>query len=458
MAAVSSYPMSLQYTLQRMIGFSKNTVRVLPQTLTTANPTDTSIWLLPQNQLVDLSSIALKGDLVAIKGAGSTDQVVFPRYSQSFIDLLDVSVNGTSIDASCPYYGRLHKILTDYVEGDKIGQMFNLEMGATFNPAGYALLPGVEYAAATGPFGNATAPGSASSDPNNSSATLNALPWYCAGFQGVLGCGKCLDTSVCGDVRVSLRYAPSTIIAGVGTTSNFTYQIQNLSMLVDVWSLDDGVFYSLLQQRLQSSPISIPFTRFISMTGPSFNSGTSIRWSVTTQSLDALIVTFVSATGYSSKTYSASTSNVPVPYYTHTAAGIGTLQLSANSVYYPAYPMSIAESYYSLLTALGLQDKAFGSVNPNMQGTAVPLGNYLNTYFATAFRFNAGNPDHQNPFSVPGIISGIDCRGLTLAGTVEVVPSTLNSTLASNPLIPYLYAKTTAVLDIGAYRSCALRQ
>ena len=475
---MATYPQSLQYTLNRVMGFSKNTVKVLPQTLLTCNPSDTSIFLLPQNAVVHLPSICIKGSIVAVR-TGASDQVVFPRYAQSFIDLLDTSVNNTSIDGACPYYGRLNKLINDFTKGDKNNQMSALELGQTFPAGGFANLPNVEYAYASGPYGNSNVAPVAQSDPNVSSS-LNALPFYCTGYQGFLGCGKSIDTATCGDVRISVRWAPSTVVAGVGTSpTTTTYQIQNLAMICSVWSVDDGVFYNLLQQRLQTAPISIPFTRWVSITGASFSGSTSIRWSVTTQSLDALYVTFANS-GYTSKTYSASSMNFPVPYYTHSANGIGTLQLSVNSTYYPAFPQAIDECFFNTLTALGLNDKAYGQILPSMSvtpygpegapstgdpeipGTGLvayaPLQAYLSYFFLAAFNFGLPNTDNMNVSSVPGIMSGIDSRGLTVNGTVEIVQSSISGAPSINALTPFLFAKTTALLDIGAYRSCALRQ
>lgn len=445
-AVVGVYPKAIQYAVQKLVGFSKQTVKVLPQTPLSAAPGDTIIFQLPVNQMIDTSSVTVKGDLAISKAANSP--LAAPRYAHSFVDFMDVQINGNSVDGSCTYYNQLYRILADYLAGDKIGQKLPLEVGGYTLASGAAptnALPDIDFYSGTPPTATAVSLAAPNTDPNG---TLTGVPWYLMGFPNFLGSQKAIDTSLTGDIRLLIRLAPNSILATTtGNTAAASYGIYNLSMLVDVWSVDDGVLYSLLQQRLQTTPISIPFHRWVGFTGPSFASSTSLRWAVNTQSLDMCLATFVPTNTFTSKVISAAFSGTPVPYFQHTAAGIGSLQWSVNSVQYPAYQQTVVEAWHQLLNTFATTDDVVGTINPAINST-----NFFNQFFATGFRFSLPNEHGAPPFA-PGIISGLDTRGQMSVGELAVVASSLNSTLASAPLTPYIWCRCSATYQVGQYRS-----
>ena len=460
MATVGNYPKSLQYAVNKIAGFSKNTVKVLSSTMQTANPGDLSIFQFPANQLCDLSSVVIKGDLAVARGGTANDYVVVPRFAGSFVDLVDVSIAGQSIDGSAPWYGHLYRIMNDYLYGDKFGQRSAIELGQVTSTNANLNLPIVESSASVAQFqGNASMPTAIVTDPNG---TVTGLPLYLTGHAlgGFLSCGKCIDTSLVSDMRVSVRWAPNTILAANADVSSATYQLQNLCMIVDVWSLDDGIFYALLQSRLATAPIEIPYVRWVSYTGPSFTSSTSIRWATSTQSLESVYATFVPTAGATTKSVTSASGSlalntsgtVPVPYYQHVATGVGTVAWSVNGIYYPAYPQSVTECYHQLINTLATGDDSLGSINSNIN-----LASYYQGYFATGFRFGVPQDQVSGPLTAQWT-SGLNSLGTQMNGTLEVVASSLGTSIPGTGLSPYLYARTHATLAIGAWRAVQIVQ
>ena len=447
MAAIGAYPSSLQYVVNRIVGYSKQSVKVQPSTPVNALPGDTVIFTLPPNSMVDLSSVTFKGELVGITGADLP--AIFPRYSHCFVEMMDTQINNTSIDGANMQYHRLYRILADYHLGSTANKKYPLELGGYSGLGGSGptnAVPLIDFYSGTAARAGALTAITPNTDPN---ATLTGLPWFLQGFPGFLGCGKVIDTSLTGEIRILIRLAPNTILASTAANTTMTYTMHNLSMLCDIWSVDDGVLYGLLQSRLATQPITIPFHRWVSFSGPSFNSTTSVRWALSTQSLDLVLATFARTT-YTNRTVSAAF-NGPVPFFKHDASGIGGLSWTHNSVSYPAYTQDLNEAWHQLLNTLSAHDEP---INVSNGLTAM---NWWTDYFATGFRFCLPDEPGKPPF-VPGTMSGIDTRGLQSSGTLEVLASTKSNTLASNALVPFIWARCHAHLLVGSYRTSSLLQ
>ena len=105
-------PRNVEYYLQRMVGYSKNTIRILPQSKPTYNAGDTGIFRLPTNSILDLHTLNMKfsGQLTN-NGSGSA-QVGLPRFTQSFIRRLDITMGGMQTGlGSLHDYGSCYHLL-----------------------------------------------------------------------------------------------------------------------------------------------------------------------------------------------------------------------------------------------------------------------------------------------------------------------------------------------------------
>ena len=116
----SSFPKNLAYAVKTLSGFSKSTVKLLPDNRTaTVQSSDIVRVRLPQNSLVDLRTFTLCYD-------GSTEsdtagnKAHFPRLSSSIIETLTIFVNGTQIE-NIQNYHLLNNTLYD-LDGGGIDQ------------------------------------------------------------------------------------------------------------------------------------------------------------------------------------------------------------------------------------------------------------------------------------------------------------------------------------------------
>ena len=115
---VGAQPRNLDYYLSRMSGYSKNTIRIQPQSKERYNAGDTIIFRLPTNSILDLHTLTLRyaGQILNINAATTGEvKVAWPRYSQSVIRRLDVTMGGMQAGlGSLHDYGFLYNLLSNH--------------------------------------------------------------------------------------------------------------------------------------------------------------------------------------------------------------------------------------------------------------------------------------------------------------------------------------------------------
>jgi hypothetical protein len=93
----SSFPKKLAYAVKTLSGFSKSTVKLLPDNRTNSVQSGDIIRVrLPQNSLVDLRTFTMYYD-GSTESDTSGNKSHFPRLSSSIIETLTIFVNGTQI-------------------------------------------------------------------------------------------------------------------------------------------------------------------------------------------------------------------------------------------------------------------------------------------------------------------------------------------------------------------------
>lgn len=111
-------PRNLDYYLQRMSGYSKNTIRIHPQSKDQYNAGDTLIFRLPTNSILDLHTFTMRfaaqiQSLVAQGGANVL--VAYPRFTSSFIRRCDWTMGGMQVGlGSLHDYGFLNHWLESH--------------------------------------------------------------------------------------------------------------------------------------------------------------------------------------------------------------------------------------------------------------------------------------------------------------------------------------------------------
>ena len=122
---MGAQPRNLDYYLQRMSGYSKNTIRIQPQSKLVYNAGDTIVFRLPTNSILDLHTLNLRMTGQLTNNTAGYMAMSYPRFTQSFIRRFDVTMGGMQAGlGSLHDYGFLynllgsHKIPADRFESD----------------------------------------------------------------------------------------------------------------------------------------------------------------------------------------------------------------------------------------------------------------------------------------------------------------------------------------------------
>ena len=262
--AASGYPRNLQYVAKRLSGYSRSSVRLNTLNMTTASPGQIITVDLPNNALVDLSTLAWY-----FRGA-TTGNCTFSRDIELIIDRLEVEVNGQALQSGANFYGHIWKIISDTSLGEDAGNRRAILQNS--NPNGWV----------TG-------------TPADPSAALASTQFCIQNFLGFLGSAKpsIIDTALLGNVRVRITLAGVSCLAKAAGVTTESYTLSDIFFGVDTISIDDGVFYQMHQQFLQSGGVyEIPYHNYYTFSSVG-GMTQSTKFSLSTQSLNRLWATFV---------------------------------------------------------------------------------------------------------------------------------------------------------------------
>jgi hypothetical protein len=115
MGDFSGFPKNLAYSIKSLNGFSKQTIKLLPDRWNTVNSGDTIRVKLPVNSLVQLNTFSM-----FFEGTCGGNQQHFPRLSSSLIEQLSIYVNGTLVE-TINKYNALYNTIFD-LQGAGIDQ------------------------------------------------------------------------------------------------------------------------------------------------------------------------------------------------------------------------------------------------------------------------------------------------------------------------------------------------
>lgn len=434
------YPQNLSFLASKLAGWSKNTVRVVPGTLQTATAGDIAIFTIPENTLANLDSLALCGSIAGIRNGNGI--AVLPRNIESVLDMVTVEISGTSVDGSLIGYNHLAKLMNDFKRGNSQYTRTVLGLTQDNGTAGAGNLARIGFSSGTtANVGWASQPSTVVSDL---AGNIDAYPFAITNWCGLLGCGKIIDSSILGTVRVIIRFAPSSIVMRHAGDANLpSYSLHDLKMYVDVCDVSDGIYYNSLQARLASSPLTIPFKRYLSFSGPTVTGSSAVRASVSTQSLDAiycmLLPPTVARDARSASIDSATNlAQGADTYFVRKCTNVVSHQIDANSTLYPAFQANTSDCYYLLMNTFGL------TANDIQEMSAyIDREKWKGEMSLFSYRWS------HSP-GLDGPLSGIDSRGLSLNLVWNIVAS------GSPNGQPLMIAETTAYLQVGAYRAISL--
>lgn len=400
---MSSYPKAFSYFLSRLNNFNRQKIRMSPLANTTFGPNDQLVIELPQG-LLDMTTFTLQGLTSTnpdANGVGQANGIYLP-FAEGLIDSVSIECGGVAIQNGFTNYGDLFNIFRQYQMEDKktFRKVLQLE-------------------------GNQTT--------MNATGTNSKLPFAIYNWLGFLGSVKVLDTTLLPPVKIYIRLAPTGVLARHGSSVAVpNYNIQSVRATVDIMSIDDGVYYNMVSQRLQSSPLEIPFENFTTVVGSQGLPTQTTRWSTSADCLQSIIATFKTATPSS---FAPNTTTVQSEYYTRCGTGITSSVFKVNGVPYPTLPCEAAfgDIFIDTAHSLGVSQDTIGQTDASMN----TLTAWTDNYFTHAHSFTY--PDSEGAHR----LCGLSGRGNQLLGTWETSGSGAN-------LQPLLWLNAKSIMRIGA--------
>ena len=413
-----SYPRNLSYMLNKLSGYSTTLVKVRANTNASATGGDVVSFDLPTNTLLDLDSIRICGTMTTVAcDFRHTDALV----RQAIWESGGALIGGHSGD-NLPL---VWSILNDAYGGDAQSRREIYQKAAAL--AAVPTVVGSGQFFINNPLGF-----SSSVKPNFVDTSL---------FPGSLRLNIRLN-----DVGFMAKFAS-------GTPS---YSITDMYLLVKVASIDDGMYFQILAERLRQGSIELPFDNIITyLAGDRVAvSSANTQFSITSQSVDLLLGTVVSIAGtgtgglYSQATDTTIGNSI---YFARGAAvsGATATDMSAprvrwqiNGVAHPSYgEMTAMDCYSESMNALSLLNDTVGQSNPLMR---TPLL-WEDKFFFSAYRLN--HPD--------GDADSRTLSGLNALGTNSICQFEYSQT-GANSFQPFIAVFCKSVLRLGAGKTLAV--
>jgi hypothetical protein len=424
---MSVYPRNLSAFLNRLSGYNKSNVKVNVLGATAAKQGDTIQIDLPTNSIVDLSSLAWAFKIVYADPTAGGKNIVPPINAEALINRLAVEVNGQTLSNIQNYNVLFHMLLymsaTEDYQRQRCLNQSNMAADATNGQA-------VHIAAAA-------------------DATARTRHHVIDSWLGFLGTAKpsFIDTSLLGNVRITITLAGPEVINGDDAAVLRAYEISEQFWTMDVISISDGIYDSMIDQRLASgAPIEMPFKNYFSFTNSNgTNMAQQLNFNVASQSIDRLWATARAAT-HSGATQDKAAVTAPnhslvvadQPAFRFAQQGGSHWQFQINNTLYPNFqPVHPSVLFSQTKNALGDMG--------NMLSGCVPqsITHYRDHFFVFAQSLEHKTGDDER------YMSGIDTRGAAASCHLKVEAGGAESgTAADNQTL--VFAECTSSLKIHA--------
>ena len=291
----SSFPKNLAYAVKTLSGFSKSTVKLLPDNRTSSVQSGDIIRLrLPQNSLIDLRTFTMVYD-GSTETSGTTSLAHFPRLSSSIIETLTIFVNGTQIE-NIQNYHLLYNTLYD-LDGGGIDQqakrhLENVDPSVYYTPT--------SDSATTGTVQNTllAATTNARTDAGTNDRKFIINNWL--GFLSTCST-PVIDTNDLNEVIVELRIASPDIcyLSGVTSSANTAgnanaFFLKKVAFTISKIVFNDPLYYNLKASKLLGDGLTLGYNTYINTKGGSTAKSTSMNvyTNINTTSLNQVICVF----------------------------------------------------------------------------------------------------------------------------------------------------------------------
>ena len=447
-----SFPKALAYNIKALSGFSKQAVRLTPDKWDSIKPNDTIKVALPQNTLVDLRTLCMYYEAIGDTGCH------MPRLSSSIIKTLSIYINGNLIER-IDNYSVLYNKLYD-LDGGGIDQSSKRFL-ENADPSVFYVTGLTKTSIETGAIvitGNSDA-------VKRKFAITNWL-----GFISSLST-PIIDTNDLNKVEIELTFESKDVVWKKSTNAAMSapgYTLSDIHFMVNKVVFNDPLYYNLKASKLLSSGLTIGYQTYICSKGALAvkSSSYNVYTSFNTTSLDQLIGCFTPETVAADNlllydyadgdatadtlpynnilalaTYSTETSTAyagglynQVVYFQSNACGLTSSTWEINNTPIIPIPLADYEIYNESLIALGHNHLDMGSgVHPGLNS----LGAFLKFYFVHICSLEMINAGDFYKSGLDGKSSALNVVWkLSFGTTVE-------------KLVPYIFAKTTRILQIN---------
>lgn len=400
---MSSYPKAFSYYLSRMSNYSRQKIRMSAMANTEFTANDQIVFELPQG-LLDLTTFTIQGKGTTNNGAGAG---VYLPFIEGCIDAYSVEVGGVSIQNGFTNYNDLFNIFRQYQMEDKKNFRKVLQLEEPTKAADGA---------------------------------VSAVPFAMYNFLGFLGSVKVLDTTLLPPVKLYFRLAPNSILAKYtgSAATTFSYKWTDVKATIDIMDISDGVYYNMVNQRLQQAPLEVVFDNYQTVVGSQGTPSQNTRWSTSADCVEGVIATFKHE-DMNGNAYNATTKLSD--YFTRgTKADNGSITTSVfrvNGISYPSIPCQSADGDIFIDTAhsMNVSHDTVGETDPEMNS----LTKWSQNFFVHMHSFTY--PDAEDSHRLVGL-SG---KGNQLIGDWETT-----GVSGVKLLQPLLWLKCKSILRIGS--------
>jgi hypothetical protein len=447
-----SFPKALAYNIKALSGFSKQAVRLTPDKYDSIKPSDTIKVALPQNTLVDLRTLSMYYEAIGDTGCH------MPRLSSSIIKTLSIYINGNLIER-IDNYSVLYNKLYDMDGGgaDQTSKRF-LENA---DPSVFYTTGLTKTSVETGAF-NITG----NSDATKRKFAINN--WL--GFISTLST-PIIDTNDLNKVEIEITFESKDIVWKKSTNVAMSapgYTLSDVHFMVTKVVFNDPLYYNLKASKLLSSGLTIGYQTYIASRGALAVKSTSynVYTSFNTTSLDQLIGCFTPETvaadnlllydyadgdttadvlpfnnvknlaAYSTETSSTFAGGLynQVVYFQSNACGLTSSTWEINNTPIIPIPLADYEVYNESLIALGHNHIDMGVGTHEGLNS---LAHFLKFYFVHVCSLEMINAGDFYKSGLDGKSSALNVVWKLAFGT------------SVEKLVPYIFAKTTRILQIN---------
>ena len=381
---MSVYPRNLSAFLNRLSGYNKNNVTMNVLGSSSANQGDTIQVELPTNSIVDLSSLAWAFTVTYADPTANGKKVTPPINCEALISRLAIEVNGQTLCNLTNYNVLYHTLLYLSATEDYQRQRMVAQSNSSDSAAGAA----VDIAA----------------------GATRTEEHVIDSWVGFLGTAKpnFIDTSLLGNVRITITLASSEVMTGDDAAVARTYAISDQHFSIDTVSISDGIYDAMIDQRLASgAPIEIPFKNYFAFSQTNASMEQQFNFHVASQSIDRLWA-LARKSGFDTAAGGVATDTAPVhaivakdaPSFRFATCGGQNFQFQINNTLYPNWSSNKSVDWWQH-SKLAVGDQG------NMLAGAYPqaMKHYTDNFFVYACSL-----EHQTDGD-ERFVSGIDTRG-----------------------------------------------